>query len=65
MPDYTLPYRTDWQDMAAVLDYAKGSGAERAALDARFRRRRRPCARRSMRSTSWAWWCVTIPAARA
>ncbi|CAN5699094.1 hypothetical protein BH23CHL2_BH23CHL2_09850 [soil metagenome] len=36
MPDYTLPYRTDWQDMAAILDYAKGSGADRAALDARF-----------------------------
>lgn len=36
MPEYTLPYRTDWQDMAAVLDYAKGSGADRAALDARF-----------------------------
>ena len=36
MPDYTLPYRTDWQDMAPLLDYAKGSGADRAALDARF-----------------------------
>ena len=36
MPEYTLPYRTDWQDMAALLDYAKGSGADRAALDARF-----------------------------
>ena len=36
MPDYTLPYRTDWQDMASLLDYAKGSGADRAALDARF-----------------------------
>ncbi|HLT17975.1 MAG TPA: hypothetical protein VKZ96_00860 [Thermomicrobiales bacterium] len=37
MADYTLPYRTDWQEMAAVLDYAKGGGgADRAALDARF-----------------------------
>ncbi len=36
MPEYTLPYRTDWQDMAALLDYAKGSGADRTALDARF-----------------------------
>lgn len=36
MPEYTLPYRTDWQDMAALLDYAKGSGADRAALDSRF-----------------------------
>ncbi len=37
MSEYTLPYRTDWQDMVSVLDYAKGSsGAERAALDARF-----------------------------
>jgi hypothetical protein len=36
VPDYTLPYRTDWQDMAPLLDYAKGSGADRAALDARF-----------------------------
>jgi hypothetical protein len=36
MTGYTLPYRTDWQDMDSVLDYAKGSGAERAALDARF-----------------------------
>ena len=36
MASYTLPYRTDWQDMAALLDYAKGSGADRAALDARF-----------------------------
>jgi hypothetical protein len=36
VPDYTLPYRTDWQDMSALLDYAKGSGADRAALDARF-----------------------------
>jgi hypothetical protein len=36
MTSYTLPYRTDWQDMENVLDYAKGSGADRAALDARF-----------------------------
>ena len=36
MAGYTLPYRTDWQDMKALLDYAKGSGADRAALDARF-----------------------------
>jgi hypothetical protein len=37
MAEYTLPYRTDWQDMAGVLEYSKGSsGAERAALDARF-----------------------------
>ena len=36
MAGYTLPYRTDWQDMAALLDYAKGSGADRTALDARF-----------------------------
>jgi len=37
MAEYTLPYRTDWQEMLAVLDYAKGGGgADRAALDARF-----------------------------
>lgn len=32
----TLPYRTDWRDMAAVLEYCKGKGADRAVLDARF-----------------------------
>lgn len=36
MSDVTLPYRTDWRDMLNVLDYAKGSGADRASLDARF-----------------------------
>lgn len=34
--DVILPYRTDWRDMEGVLDYCKGKGAERAALEARF-----------------------------
>lgn len=36
MAELTLPYRTDWRDIAAVLDYCKGKGADRATLDARF-----------------------------
>ena len=31
-----LPYRTDWREMSRVLDYCKGKGADRSALDARF-----------------------------
>lgn len=31
-----LPYRTDWREMSRVLEYCKGKGADRAALDARF-----------------------------
>lgn len=31
-----LPYRTDWRDLRAVLDYCKGRGVDRAALEARF-----------------------------
>jgi hypothetical protein len=31
-----LPYRTDWREMAAVMEYCKGKGADRAVLDARF-----------------------------
>lgn len=31
-----LPYRTDWRELAAVLEYCKGKGADRAVLDARF-----------------------------
>lgn len=34
--DVALPYRTDWRQMAAILDYAKGKGVDRAALEARF-----------------------------
>lgn len=36
MENVILPYRTDWREMLGVIDYAKGSGADRAALDARF-----------------------------
>jgi hypothetical protein len=36
MDELILPYRTDWRELARVLDYCKGKGAERAALDARF-----------------------------
>lgn len=31
-----LPYRTDWRELAAILEYCKGKGADRAVLDARF-----------------------------
>jgi hypothetical protein len=31
-----LPYRTDWREMTSVLDYCKGKGADRPALEARF-----------------------------
>jgi hypothetical protein len=34
--DFVLPYRTDWREMYRVLDYCKGKGADRAALDSRF-----------------------------
>jgi hypothetical protein len=34
--DVILPYRTDWREMESVLDYCKGKGAERSALEARF-----------------------------
>lgn len=34
--DVLLPYRTDWREMRAVLDYCKGKGVERATLEARF-----------------------------
>jgi hypothetical protein len=34
--DVALPYRTDWREMSSVLDYCKGKGADRAALEARF-----------------------------
>lgn len=34
--DVALPYRTDWRELIAVLDYCKGKGADRAALEARF-----------------------------
>jgi hypothetical protein len=34
--EVALPYRTDWREMAGVLDYCKGKGADRTALEARF-----------------------------
>jgi hypothetical protein len=34
--DVALPYRTDWREMSGVLDYCKGKGADRGALEARF-----------------------------
>jgi hypothetical protein len=34
--EIALPYRTDWREMSSVLDYCKGKGAERSALEARF-----------------------------
>ncbi len=34
--DVILPYRTDWREMENVLDYCKGKGADRAALETRF-----------------------------
>jgi Mn-dependent DtxR family transcriptional regulator len=34
--DMALPYRTDWREMISVLDYCKGKGADRSALEARF-----------------------------
>lgn len=36
MPEISLPYRTDWPEMLSVIDYIKGSGVDRATLDARF-----------------------------
>jgi hypothetical protein len=36
MDELILPYRTDWRELERVLDYCKGKGADRAALDARF-----------------------------
>jgi hypothetical protein len=36
MDELILPYRSDWRELHRVLDYCKGKGAERAALDARF-----------------------------
>ena len=36
MDQVMLPYRTDWRAMAALLDYAKGKGADRAMLEARL-----------------------------
>ena len=36
MVELTLPYRTDWREIEAVLDYCKGKGADRGTLDARF-----------------------------
>jgi hypothetical protein len=34
--DVSLPYRTDWESIDALLDYAKGKGVDRAALEARM-----------------------------
>jgi hypothetical protein len=34
--EIALPYRTDWREMSSVLDYCKGKGADRGALEARF-----------------------------
>jgi hypothetical protein len=34
--EVALPYRTDWREMASVLDYCKGKGADRGALESRF-----------------------------
>ena len=34
--EVVLPYRTDWREMESVLDYCKGKGADRAALETRF-----------------------------
>lgn len=34
--EVALPYRTDWREMRSVLDYCKGKGADRGALEARF-----------------------------
>jgi hypothetical protein len=34
--EIALPYRTDWPQMRGVLDYCKGKGADRSALEARF-----------------------------
>jgi Mn-dependent DtxR family transcriptional regulator len=34
--EVALPYRTDWREMSSVLDYCKGKGADRSALEARF-----------------------------
>jgi hypothetical protein len=34
--EIALPYRTDWRELRSVLDYCKGKGADRGALEARF-----------------------------
>lgn len=34
--DVVLPYRTDWREIENVLDYCKGKGADRSALETRF-----------------------------
>lgn len=34
--EVVLPYRTDWREMENVLDYCKGKGADRSALETRF-----------------------------
>ncbi|MEI2618611.1 MAG: hypothetical protein V9F06_13445 [Thermomicrobiales bacterium] len=34
--EVVLPYRTDWRAMENVLDYCKGKGADRSALETRF-----------------------------
>ncbi|HET9015108.1 MAG TPA: hypothetical protein VFN57_05895 [Thermomicrobiaceae bacterium] len=36
MAEVMLPYRTDWRAMASLLDYAKGKGIDRPALEARL-----------------------------
>lgn len=36
MPEISLPYRTDWAEMLAIVDYVKANGADRDSLDARF-----------------------------
>ena len=34
--ELALPYRTDWRELHNVLEYCKGKGADRGALEARF-----------------------------
>lgn len=34
--EVVLPYRTDWRGMESILDYCKGKGADRGALETRF-----------------------------
>jgi hypothetical protein len=34
--DVALPYRTDWRELNSLLDYCKGKGSDRSALEARF-----------------------------
>ncbi len=36
MAEVMLPYRTEWRAMVSLLDYAKGKGVDRAALEARM-----------------------------